>query len=101
MCAGTDGEVTREDLLAAGAMVDAAHESDGDVGLAVERKTAAEVGEIETGKRVVRCQLAALGPNLLSAALGQPNCDDTPGGRNLLSIEHGSRFGGVRRIDAR
>lgn len=79
LCAGTDGEVTREDLLAAGAMVDAICFSDVGVG---KHKDAAESTRSDWRRM---CETARAAGRTVSAQLAS-EFRDTLGGRNVLSI---------------
>ena len=82
LCAGTDGEETREDILAAGAMVDATCISHDDADWQTER--GGRGGASEMAER--SCEpLGGVADRSLSEYLAA-ELRDTLGGRNLLSI---------------
>jgi 2-phosphosulfolactate phosphatase len=93
LCAGTGGEVTREDLLAAGAMVERlTDEGDADRSLNESAMSA---------RREWRELVAAardLGRSLSEHLAIELR--DTPGGRNLLSIDMDRDLAACARIDA-
>jgi 2-phosphosulfolactate phosphatase len=93
LCAGTNGEVTREDLLAAGAMVE---------GLATQDDADWRLNETaEAARRDWQKVVAAAGASdrLLSEYLAA-ELRDTAGGRNLLSIDMDRDLAACARIDA-
>ncbi|HEY4235295.1 MAG TPA: 2-phosphosulfolactate phosphatase [Lacipirellulaceae bacterium] len=79
LCAGTDGEFTREDLLVAGAMVDAICFSDESVGK--QNDAAAEV-RLDWRRT---CEAARAAGRTVTKHLSV-ELRDTSGGRNVLSI---------------
>jgi 2-phosphosulfolactate phosphatase len=93
LCAGTGGEVTREDVLAAGAMVE---------GLVAERDEVWQLNEpAKTARRNWQGLVAAARASgrSLSEHLAI-ELRDTPGGRNLLSIGMDHDLAACARIDA-
>jgi 2-phosphosulfolactate phosphatase len=93
LCAGTNGEVTREDLLVAGAIVE---------GLVTEGDADWRLNEsAEAARRDWQRVVAAAGAadRSLSEYLAA-ELQDTPGGRNLLSIDMDRDLAACARIDA-
>ena len=83
VCAGTDGEVTEEDLLAAGAILDAA---------GATRLDEPAAAALERFRRTIR---GATAPGTaLAAALA-----DSRGGRNLIAIGMAADIGDAAAID--
>jgi 2-phosphosulfolactate phosphatase len=93
LCAGTDGEVTREDLLAAGAMIDAICFSD--VGARQMNESAAAA---RSDWRQM-CESARVAGQNVSKRLAI-EFRDTLGGRNLLSIGMDRDLVDCAQIDA-
>lgn len=83
VCAGTDGAVTEEDILAAGAILDAAGATRLDATAAAARERFRETIRGATDLRIP-----------LAAALA-----DSRGGRNLLAIGMGADIGDAAAID--
>jgi len=91
VCAGTDGAVTAEDVLAAGAILDAAA---GDPAAGDDRLDAAARSARDDFRRV-----AAADPAAVAAALGREFAA-APGGANLVALGMAADLARCARIDA-
>lgn len=82
LCAGTDGEESREDILAAGAIVEKLHASGG------------ADWKLDAGAKAALVEWQSRGDNVAD------ELQSTPGGRNLLDIGHDHDLVDCTRIDA-
>jgi 2-phosphosulfolactate phosphatase len=99
LCAGADGEVTGEDILAAGAIVHALVDPDprGDAVTLVHYKT-----DDGAGSALAKWQQllqAARNTGVSAAAQFAEQMRDTPGGRNLLDIGHQRDLAACAQLD--
>jgi 2-phosphosulfolactate phosphatase len=91
VCAGTDGAVSAEDVLAAGAILDAAAE---DLAAAADDLDAAALAAREGFRRLVAERPGDV-PGALEAAFGK-----SPGGANLVDLGMSADLGHCARIDS-
>lgn len=100
LCAGTDGEITGEDILAAGAIVYAmvADERRGQAGQRTEFQLN-ERGESALAHWEALLQSASDAGRAVPVQLAEA-MRDTPGGRNLLAIGHDRDLEACARLDA-
>ena len=93
LCAGTDGHETREDILAAGAIVDALSRSE-NAAWHLSEGTAAAQAEWQRAVAAAQASGRSLSDQLAV------ELRDTPGGRNLLAIDMDADLLACSRIDA-
>jgi 2-phosphosulfolactate phosphatase len=93
LCAGTDGQITGEDILAAGAIVD---------GLCLRSSDSLETNEAADAARLAWRELLAAAHALGRSASDQfaRQLPETAGGKNLLAIGHEFDLEVCARLDA-
>lgn len=85
LCAGTNGEITREDVLFAGAVVERLDEQTS-IGLPAS-ETHGTLNEYNDAARLAHAAWAAIGDDRYTTEVLAAELRDTQGGRNLIGID--------------
>jgi 2-phosphosulfolactate phosphatase len=99
LCAGTDGEVTGEDILAAGAIVHALLDPEVSADSATMLHYKTDEAARDAAARWHLLLQAARKAGLSAAAQLVEQMRDTPGGRNLLDIGHDDDLAACAQLD--